>query len=497
MFAHKTIAALFLFGAAAQSQAADASTDDRIKELQEALAKQQHEIEALPWQTKAQEESNKEATSQYIRTEIDNQQRKQAPILSLGKHISALKISGDLRLRYQHDEAKDDTAFQVPYAQNAQDVADLATLASSTATTAQKNAAKARLNRAHAVQRDRFRQRFRIGFNWESKDEAWEVGARLVTGDDGSGRSTNQTFGAADSTSINAYDHGSVRIDQAYARLKFSNKDDDFYSAATFGQQPNPYKTNWIFQDTDLTPVGVTYQYDWLTSGSGEVKTQDRSAWFNTIGAYTVDHRNRGNERSDIFALQAQSGYRDERFVAALGLTHYTNGATDRNLDGVSNAGDIRAGDYGYDIAELYTEAVLYKEGKDLTEHFVKLTADFAKNLSANDKGGQVSATTPEDISGRGDSVAYFLGLDGQWNQFTAGYAWAHVEQDSLPNFIIDSEFGGGSTGYEGHVFKLGYKFTKNLEIGGTAVLASPIQGDSTSLRDNLNYYQLDASWKF
>jgi len=476
MFVKKTIVTALSLGFVFAANADDASD---LKDLKEIVAKQQAQLETLNKQVKEQDTSNKEAVAQYVKTEVDNQMKAQKSLLTLGKHISAFKVSGDLRLRYQHEDIKDDNPF---------------------ATGAKTNAGAA-VN-GKSAQRDRFRQRLRIGMTWESKDEMWEVGARLVTGG-ADGRSTNDTFG--DESGSVAYEHGDIRTDMAYAKLKFSTKEDDFNSALTMGQQLNAYKTNWVFMDTDLNPVGITYQYDMFTDGANaEKKPDEHAAWFNTFGVYTVDHRNDGKERSDVFLMQAQTGYRNDSALVALGFSHYGANASDLTLDGMSNAGDIRKGSYTYDIANISGEYFLVGDRK-IEKNYVpgagfalKASAEYAKNLGANNEDSQVRSSTSSIplAAGLGEDQAYFLAIDSKYDQYRAGFGWAHIEQDALPKFIVDSDFASGNTGYEGLFIKLGMNITKNLELNGTAMFAKTLN-ENTVQRDKLDLYQLDMVWKF
>jgi Putative porin len=486
MFVKKTIVTALSLGFAFAANADDASD---LKDLKEIVAKQQAQLETLNKQVKEQDTSNKEAVAQYVKTEVDTQMKAQKSLLTLGKHISAFKISGDLRLRYQHEDTRDG----IPGGFD---------------TGAKTNAGAA--VKGDSAQRDRFRQRLRIGMNWESKDEMWEVGARLVSGSS-DGRSTNDTYG--DEAGSNAYEHGDLRIDMAYAKLKFSTKEDDFNSALTMGQQSNAYKTNWIFMDTDLNPVGITYQYDMFTDGANaEKKPDEHAAWFNTFGVYTVDHRNDGKERSDVFLMQGQTGYRNDTALIALGYSHYGANASDLNLNGVSDAGDIRKGSYTYDIANISGEYYLVGDRKIEKNYApgagfaLKASAEYAKNLGANNEDSQNRITGTSGIppkafnnpnpAGLGEDQAYFLSIDSKYDQYRAGFGWAHVEQDALPKFLVDSDYASGNTGYEGLFFKIGMNITKNLELNGTATLAKTINENSVQ-RDQLDLYQLDMVWKF
>jgi uncharacterized coiled-coil protein SlyX len=83
--------------------------------------------------------------------------------LTLGKGIDGLKLTGDLRVRYEQRnrelEGKDDVA-------------------------------------KGDGDRTRFRSRLRAGGIWTNTTEDWEVGAGLATGEKNDDRSTNDTWGS-------------------------------------------------------------------------------------------------------------------------------------------------------------------------------------------------------------------------------------------------------------------------------------------------------------
>ncbi|MEN9361461.1 MAG: hypothetical protein RL095_2996 [Verrucomicrobiota bacterium] len=454
MFVKKTIVTALSLSLAFAANADEASD---LKEMKEILAKQQAQIETLNKQIKEQETANKEAVAQYVKTEVDNAMKSQKSLLGLGKHISALKFSGDLRLRYQREnDFSEDGSKAVAAGQHS---------------------------------RDRFRQRLRIGMEWTSKDENWTVGTRLASGS-ADGRSTNDTYG--DESGMQAYEHGDIRIDLAFARMNLSQKEDDFYSALTMGQQKNPYLSSFIFTDGDLNPIGVTYQYNVFTGGNADMKVEERQSWFNTFGVYTVDHRNSGRETNDIVVVQGQTGYRGDLGVIALGYAHYNDGIRDTNLDGDKvDSADIKDPDYGYNIVDAYGELKAWEDGANS----IKLLGHVGYNLSAS---GDSTQTGVSEAAGMkfGEGLAYYGAIEGKFGDFKASYGWAHVEADSLPQFMLDSDFAHGASNYQGHVFKLAYNISKNLEIGGTALLAKTIE-ENTSQIGERDLYQLDLVWKF
>jgi hypothetical protein len=94
------------------------------------------------------------------------------------------------------------------------------------------------------------------------------------------------------------------------------------------------------------------------------------------------------------------------------------------------------------------------------------------------------------------------LGVEAKLNRFKAKYAYAHIEGDSVPWFVSDSDFGSGalrssrSVNVQGHTFGLTCDISKNFSIGGTVMLTDLIEAKDDGDADGM-LYQLDMSYKF
>ena len=183
---------------------------DETAELKAMLEKQQAQIEALSQKLEKQETVHNEALTHYIKNEVDRALADHSgSLLTLGSNVENLTFKGDLRVRFENrDRSNSDE------------------------------------------ERNRWRQRFRLGFNWKTS-EGWEIGAGLATGGSDA-TSTNDTYsdGAAFQT-------GDIRLDYAYAKHKFDNG-----LSLTLGQHKNPYVNSDILFDSDARPVGLTANYN-------------------------------------------------------------------------------------------------------------------------------------------------------------------------------------------------------------------------------------------
>lgn len=391
--------------------------------------------------------------------------------LVLGKGIEGLKLTGDLRVRY---DARD------------QDFG---------------NYRSAREDSAE--DRARFRTRFRIGLEWTNPTEAWQAGAGLATGGD-DGRSTNDTWGES-----NAFETGDIRLDYAYARHNMT-VGDGLPLSLTLGQQKNPFVTTCILWDSDLRPTGVTVQL-------GDPLGKEYAGPFATAGAYQVlwgPNLKGTNNDQDVVLYAGQVGYshRTESYsaLAALGLTHITRSSLYDAAKGVSSSsydpfryspGLYRIGSeeqWGADLVDLYLEAKTSWAGAE-----VKPYVHGAVNLSAD---GTVSQQNLKSGEEPGDhDMAGLIGLDLKRGKWRFSYNYAHIGADAVFGPLKDSDFGETAglmdTDIRGHKISLSYSPVKNLEVGATAFLLSRIDGGSEETgkkeADSATCVQLDAVYKF
>ncbi|MCM8527365.1 MAG: putative porin [Lentisphaeraceae bacterium] len=399
---------------------------DETAELKEMLLQQQKQIEMLQKsadqlqkKVEKQETVHNEALTHYIKNEIDRAlEAKGGNLLTLGgSHVEGLTIKGDYRFRYEYreDESGND--------------------------------------------RDRFRQRFRLGFTWKT-NEGWEIGAGLATGDN-SATSTNQTVSAT-----REFETGDIRLDYAYAKHSWDNG-----TSLTLGQHKNPYINAGLLWDSDVRFIGAT----------GQWKSDD--GFFATGGAYVVqtfENDTADNDDAEMLALQV--GMTSGGFTGA--LTYY-------NFDSASNAANGVTGDNELRLASAYLEYA----GK--TDSFkYKVFAEYTINVGADDNTtSQVNSSNQED-----EDQAWVIGGEVGVDQWKFKYMYAHMEADSAYGDLTNGDFGtalgntNNSTNTKGHWFGVGYKVTKNFEIASTFILCEEIEG---STGDEGELFQLDFKYKF
>jgi len=391
--------------------------------------------------------------------------------LVLGKGIEGLKLTGDLRVRY---EARDQDFGN--YAASEEDSSE---------------------------DRARFRTRFRIGLTWTNPTESWETGAGLATGGD-DGRSSNDTWGET-----NTFETGDIRLDYAYAKHKWTLCD-GLPLGLTLGQQKNPFVTTYMLWDGDMRPTGVTLQL-------GDPLGKEYSGPFATVGAYDLlwgANLNGTNNDQDVFMYAGQVGYAYKsdgvNALAALGLYHVTKSSLYDAVKGKSSAsydpfkyspGLYAMGaeeEWGADVADLYLEASRSMSGIE-----VKPYLHGAMNLSADGTVSQQyvkAGESPDD-----NNLAGLVGLDLKRGKWKLSYNYADIGADAVFGPLKDSDFGETAglmdTDIEGHKLGLSYSPVKDLEVGLAAYFLSRINGGSEETgkkeADATTCYQLDAVYKF
>lgn len=389
--------------------------------------------------------------------------------LVLGKGIDGLKLSGDLRARYEGR----DRSF-------------------------------AKGNPVDDGDRARIRTRFRLGGVWTNKTEDWEVGAGVATGNDSNGRSTNADYGTATN---GAYDHLSLWLDYAYAKHKWNA--DGVPMSLTIGQQKNPFIATILNSDSDLRPQGLTLQY-------GDPLDKEYSGAFLTGGVYMIQYLSTGQViggdsqsqiGNNVYSLQVQGGYKykgeNGEWLGALGYQKVTNAYRNStgNLWKYSQNPNNPFGvgkdtGYGYDVFDAYAEYKTTVNGIELKPY-----GHVCYNLGADGKKSQQKDSSTNTST---ENLGWMVGIEARKGKWTFGYGYAYIGAECVFGPLRDSDFGetGGmmDTDLQGHVFRLGYDVSKNFNIGASLMLMNRINGGSVNggaNPDRANLIQIDAVYKF
>lgn len=307
--------------------------------------------------------------------------------------------------------------------------------------------------------RNRLRTRFRIGGVWTNSSENLEVGAGLATGGLDA-TSTNDTWSES-----SEFETGDIRLDYAYAKHKAGDL------SLIVGQHKNPFKTSWLFWDSDVRPAGLTLQY------------KNEAGYFITGGGYGLRFYDSDGDDTAILGA-AQVGFENKvnslSYLAALGYQHH---------DGLTNDNEAPNTNYEFQIADLYLK-LDFPVGDIKLSPYGHTWMNFGADGNAGT--GLVGGTLEPDE----ENIGFVAGVEAKIKQFKAGYAYAIVGADSLYGALKDADFGTGlsETDLKGHRISLGYNFTKNISTSVTAMFYEAAERPN---EDEVNLYQVDMKYKF
>lgn len=403
-----------------------ASYSAEVSELKKILLDQQKQLDSLQNKINRMETLHTESLTHYVKNEVDRAfEEKNSNLLQLNANIENLSIKGDLRIRYEAVKKDSGTS------------------------------------------RDRFRQRFRLGFIWKTNED-WEIGAGLKTGE------VIGNSGAASATSANAtyssgspFENGGIFLDYAYAKHKFQD-----YGFIILGQHKNPYHGSPVIFDSDVRLIGLTLGYK-----------SSETPFFSTTGAYKVQTFD-GSDNDDANLAIFQLGFEKSGFLTA--LTYYF-------YDSASAKDVLGTGANEVNLLSLYAEY----SGK--IDHFkYKFYGEYSVNFGADNDGlSQVGASVPRPEK---ENEAFILGAEFNIKKWSLEYSFFHMEADSffatLTSGSSGSAIGNSSraNNIEGHKFGIGYSFTQNSIIEISYYLTEELVGISGNYGELL---QIDLKYKF
>ncbi len=385
--------------------------------------------------------------------------------IQLGSSVTEMKLSGDLRLRYQYDNRKavdvnpDGPGVGFPQ---------------------------------HGQQRSRERFRLRLNADFKLSDQFFG-GVQLQTGS--AADSANQTFGSG-------FGNYNIFISRAYLGWQATD-----WLTLVGGKQPNPFYTTDLVWDSDINPDGFSQRIDFhklfAAGGSETVSYSDGKSissstssvrilppWELSLvaGQFIFTDNNEDAFDNDsstdawLFVTQLVGSYKfnsDVKLTVAPGYMAYTaadvtgvSNETSFNLaGGTRNLSIVTApGDLAFKVAGLKA----------------KVLWDFAYNTEGNARAREIYAMSGlpgvSEHSSR-DNLAWLAGIQigenkkkGDWS-LIANYrqtGFASVD----PN-LNDSDFALGQLNTQGVKIGAAYNLTDFCVLAATYF-------DATSLRKNL-----------
>jgi len=398
--------------------------------------------------------------------------------------VTALKIYGDLRARYEFFHTDNDTPGAVEPNKD----------------------------------RTRFRFRLRTGMTATLKDD-FEFGFRLASGEQngafgGDPISSNQTF----------QDNGSKKflwIDLAYG--KWTIHTGPWLVSGTIGKMENPFVADMAF-DADYTPEGAALQGSYTINDSHSLKLNG--------AVFVLDEINQSAQASDdpvLFGVQLRhDGKWTPELTTSIGLSWYT--LKDEENLGNGAVPNVQVGNTRYAASVPGSETKL---AGSLVNDYYPVVADAAVTYALKSFLGypgkfpiRVAGEYMENPGASMRNNAYwagvFFGKVGKKGTWEASYRFKRLEADAWYEEFVDSDFSayyetipGGSatasgsspghragTGIQGHIFRLGYAPSDSFQLGTTYLLSELINPllVGTPLRraeSGAHRLQVDATWKF
>jgi len=414
--------------------------------------------------------------------------------------VTALRWSGDMRLRYQgHYLGSNNVPFSLPNFQAINQAGGI--------TRAGQNAFFNTTEDRH-----RMRVRARLGLDISVADKI-DAGLRFVTGKLDNPISMNETLGRQG-------DPIEFNVDRLFLAWRETDKDGFTRLRVTGGRIPNPYfQPSDVLWDLDLAFEGVAAslrQPLWFLDPMSGPSSQKRNV-FLTFGAFPIEENElpvADDSSNDKWLWGAQAGI-DFAFTpqsaatVAIAYHDYINIAGRRNSfnsvlnDWTAPRGVVK-GNTLFDI----------RNDLDLTTELFALAADFSLlNLSAQYR---YSGFDPINIWLNGDivknvgydedsilrrtgvrvperSLAYHLGLlvgsacdnstlallhcvdrAGEWTVF--GY-YRYLQRDSVIDAFTDSNFALGGTDIKGYTVGFDYGITRGLWLRTRWMSGNEIDG--------------------
>ena len=403
----------------------------------------------------------------------------------LPEWVTSLKISGDLRARYEFFHTDND----VPGA-------------------GEPN-----------KDRNRFRFRLRTGMTATLQDN-FELGFRLASGEangafGGDPISSNQTF----------QDNGSKKfiwIDLAYGKWT-PIKTGPWMVSGTIGKMENPFVVDMAF-DADYTPEGAALQAAYAINDSHSLKLNG--------AVFVLDEINQGSQASDdpvLFGVQLRHDAKwTPELSSSIGLAWYT--LKDEENLGNGAVPNVQVGNTRYAAS---VPGSVTKLAGSLVNDYYPVVADAAVTYTLNSFPGyvgkfpiRVAGEYMENPGADTRNNAYwagvFFGKVGKKGTWEASYRFKRLEADAWYEEFVDSDFSayyqtvpGGSaaasgsaaghragTGIQGHLFRIGYALSDSFQLGATYLLSELINPPRVGTppehtESGAHRLQIDATWKF
>lgn len=407
--------------------------------------------------------------------------------LNLSSSLTELKLSGDLRMRYQAD----DREWQVPSA----------------------DSSNPNLTDRNDSQRSRWRFRLRLNADMKLGSDFF-AGVQLQTSQ--SADSGNQTY----QDGFNNYD---IFISRAF--LGWNATD---WLTIVAGKQPNPFYTTDLVWDTDINPTGLTQsiRLDRLFAGVDESGIREDSPWTLALnlGQFIYDDNNEelfDNDASSdayLFAGQLVGTYKFSNNVTATfapGIL-FANSADVSGLINENPFTDVEgvSGETRKLVVLTAPGEVAFKLGQVPTTFYWDFAYNTAGEGRADDVYGMLSAKPDGEIRSNHevvDDIAWLAGIQfgklkkaGDW---ALNLNWRQTGITSVDPNLNDSDFALGELNTRGLKVGAFYNFTDFISAGVTyyhawnlrddLIWGQSTRGAAVADANTVKVFQVDVNVKF
>lgn len=403
--------------------------------------------------------------------------------------VTALRINGDVRLRY-------DGIYQDPDAGG-----------------------------VTSVDRNRVRHRTRLGFTAVMMDDL-EVGIRLTSGENKS--TGNNGMGDPISGNDSFTNNGSkklVWLDLAYAKWQFLN-DPTWSGTFIGGKMENPFTFSEVMFDSDYTPEGGAFQFGYTVNDQHALKLN--------AGFFSLAEIAASSHDSYMFGAQLRwDAAWNQHLATSFGLsalalsdkqnlTHAAAGANP-NVPDVSR-GNTRVSSIGA-LTSSFNPIVVDGSVTWTRESFpfypgafpIKFMAEYINNPAAS-ANLATSPIGPGKTRGEAYSIGMTLGKSGKRGTWDLTYKWKWLESNYWFEEMVDSDHGawyqttpfavvpagattgtgyGAGTNLRGHYMRAAYSPYDSLTLSVNYYLFGLIDKPAGASSSTAGRIQIDAAFKF
>lgn len=322
--------------------------------------------------------------------------------------------------------------------------------------------------------KNRLRIRGRLGADFEL-DEKTSLHAGIATGS-GDPRSTNQTLEGE-------FKGKQINLDHAYAKYQFAPwgniKAGKIKQEEVLWQPPTE-----LVWDSDINPEGAAVNFSQKFGKDGKAEVFANAGYL-VFGKSDFDL----NGPSVMFGQLGGKLEFGKGFYAKASLEGYHFDG----FKGLSSPFSTSAGTntvrtvYSYSYDEETNEVTRTEESKTYYPYgFNSVGGSFDAGYKVQDgalkgKVASVYGNVIHNMDAPGDNTGYAVGLKfgdekaddkGKWE---ARVMYEHLEKDSVPDTLPNSDFRGGKTGVQGIKVGAAYGLSKNVSLAGTYYNTSDI----------------------